>query len=197
MQQCCISTSSTLWTTEPRFDSQFGCCMFIWFPVQTCFRRFFSGYFGFPPTSETEHGSFLFVTLSKATVFKDAVKLLILFWKIYNITSMNKVEVEMLQSCNRAALGLVLVNACTGTSEIQAVLNKMLTLLQIFFLDTLGFLLLLNMNLVCFCSFRLRGPLELKSSACTLSKATLLLTKLKSCNKATLGQVQANYRLSQ
>ncbi len=46
-------TSSALWTTEPGFDSRSRRCMSIWFPVQTCFRRFFSGYSGFPPASKT------------------------------------------------------------------------------------------------------------------------------------------------
>ena len=42
-----------LWTTESRFDSRFRRCMSIWFPVQTCFCRFFSRYSGFPPASKT------------------------------------------------------------------------------------------------------------------------------------------------
>ena len=44
-------TSSALWTTELRFDSQSHHCMPIWFPVQPCFRRFFSECSRFPPAS--------------------------------------------------------------------------------------------------------------------------------------------------
>ena len=42
-----------LCTNESRVRSPVPALMCTWFPVQTCFRRFFSGHFGFPPASKT------------------------------------------------------------------------------------------------------------------------------------------------
>ena len=43
----------SLCTNKPRVRSPVPALLCTWFPVQTCFRRFFSGHSGFPPASKT------------------------------------------------------------------------------------------------------------------------------------------------
>ncbi len=45
----CSGSSLALCTTEPSFDRRSWGCKCIWFPVHTCFHRFFSGFSRFPP----------------------------------------------------------------------------------------------------------------------------------------------------